>query len=412
MVLASKTAPAGIREQVTQKPENRITGPHKFPNFAALIHLTDQVAMALLRKTVLKILSAVNYYYRAVSVFHHAGKTVLRPVEMVHFNESEQKFLTLCAASFNLEPDYSRGMWQKEISVTKLQNAVLLGNSGALALHDKIVVESVLDQRRLSLSPAWRMPAFMLKTRKKGLYASIFHFPWAETSNYHWFLDCLPRLFVLVQTVKEPLTLIANANMPPFQYDTLNFLLKDYPNIDVAYIRKNEKWECENILMPSFVANNVSGYLPKEVSSFLRANILKGYRIEPKNPYLKIYISRSRATKRRIKNETDLLPVLEKHGFEIVRPEELSYREQVQLFAECRVIAGPHGAGFTNTFFAQKATVLELHPATAVKPHYFLLSKGLDFDYHFLIGSEADEKLDFEIPVEALERKLDEINIY
>ncbi|MBK0403773.1 glycosyltransferase family 61 protein [Adhaeribacter sp. BT258] len=365
--------------------------------------------MALLRKTVLKILSAVNYYYRAVSVFHHAGKTVLRPAALVNFKENEQAFLTICAASFNLEPDYSRGMWQKEISVTKLPYAMLLGNSGAVVLHDKVVVESVLDQRRLSLSPAWRMPAFMLKKRKAGLYSSVFHFPWAETSNYHWFLDCLPRLVVLAQTVQEPLTLIVNANMPQFQFDTLNYVLKEFPHIDVAYIRKNEKWECEHFLMPSFVANNVSGYLPKEISSFLRNKILTGYRIDPKPPTRKIFISRSRASKRRIKNEVELLPVLERFGFEVVFPETLSYREQVALFHESRIIAGPHGAGFTNTFFAQNATVLELHPATAVKPHYFLLSKGLDLDYHYLIGSEADEKLDFEVSVEAFERKLQEI---
>ncbi|MFC5271741.1 glycosyltransferase family 61 protein [Adhaeribacter terreus] len=365
--------------------------------------------MALLRKSVLKILSAVNYYYRTVSVFHHPGKKVFREPEMIIFPESEQIFLEQCAASFNHEPDYSRGMWQKEISITTLKNATLLGNSGALVLHERVVVESVLDQRRLSLSSAWRMPAFMLKKRKNGLYAAIFHFPWAETSNYHWFFDCLPRLYVLGKTVKEPLTFIANANMPQFQYDTLNFVLKKFPHIDVAYIRKNEKWECENFLMPSFVANNVSGYLPKDISSFLRNKILKGYRIEPKNPTRKIYISRSRATKRRIKNEKELLLVLEKFGFEVVYPELLSYREQVQLFNESRVIAGPHGAGFTNTFFAQNATVLELHPATAVKPHYFLLSKGLDFNYHYLIGSEADEKLDFGIPVAAFERKLQEL---
>jgi hypothetical protein len=334
---------------------------------------------------------------------------VFRPAEMVLFEENEQVFLEQCAASFNFEVDYSRGMRQKEISVTKLLNATLLGNSGALILHDRMVVESVFDQRRLSLSSAWRMPAFMLKKRKRGLYSSVFHFPWAETSNYHWFFDCLPRLYVLAQAVKEPLTLIANANMPQFQFDTLNFVLKDFAHIYVSYIRKHEKWECENFLMPSFVANNVSGYLPKEISGFLRDKILQGYRLKEKHPTRKIYISRSRATKRRVKNEKELLPVLEKYGFEVVFPELLSYREQVQLFYESKVIAGPHGAGFTNTFFAQNPAVLELHPATAVKPHYFLLSKGLDFEYHSLIGSEADEKLDFEIPVEALEMKLQEI---
>src|SRR5690606_41980726 len=127
--------------------------------------------------------------------------------------------------------------------------------------------------------------------------------------------------------------------------------------IKVDFISKNEKWECENFMMPSFVANNLSGYLPKEVSSFLQEKILKGYAIEPKNPTRKIYISRSRATKRRVKNEAELMPVLERWGFEVVFTEFLTYREQVALFFESRVITGAYGAGLTNAFFAQNATV-------------------------------------------------------
>ncbi len=365
--------------------------------------------MGFLRKIILQIFSVLSYYYRAVSVFHHPGKTVLKPSELLHFTEPENEFLEYCAQSYNFEPDYSQGMRQKELSVTKLENVTLLGNSGALVQHDKVIIESVFDQRRLSISTAWRMPAFMLNKHKRGLYASVFHLPWAETSNYHWFFDCLPRLYVLSQLVKEPVTLVANANMPQFQFDTLNFVLKDFPNIDVQYIRKNEKWECENFLLPSFVANNVSGYLPRGISTFLTDKIVKGYRIETNRSDRRIYISRSKASKRRIKNETELLPILAKYNFEVVFPEELSYRDQVQLFQESRYIVGPHGAGFANTFFARNATVLELHPAQAVKPHYFLLCKGRDLAYHYMIGSAANEKLDFEIPADAFEITLQSI---
>ena len=39
-------------------------------------------------------------------------------------------------------------------------------------------------------------------------------------------------------------------------------------------------------------------------------------------------------------------------GFAIVRPEELTFDEQVATFARARVIAGPHGAGLSNVAFA------------------------------------------------------------
>lgn len=365
--------------------------------------------MALLRNWVIKGLSAVNYYYRTVSIFHHSSKKVIAPAFKVNFSEAETSFLTACAQSFNFEIDYSSGYRQKEISLTKLKEVTLLGNSGALILNEKIITESVFDARRLSISPAWRMPAFMMPTRKNGLFTAIFHFPWAETSNYHWFFDCLPRVYALLQSITENITLIMPSGAPAFQVESLQFLLKDHPNFRLEFMDKHQKWNCENFLFPSFVANHVSGFLPKPVCGLLREKLWKGYEVEAKNPERKIYISRSKSTKRRIKNEAELLPILAKYGVEVVYPEELSYRDQVQLFFESRYIIGPHGAGFTNTFFSQKASVLELHPETAIKPHYFLLCKGLDFDYHYLVGSAADEKLDFTVSVEEFESKVREM---
>jgi hypothetical protein len=365
--------------------------------------------MAFLHKTVLQFLTAVNYFHRSVPVFQHPGKTILLPTKAVVFNAGEQVFLEASARSFNFEIDYSQGLRQKEVSVTPLQNATLLGNSGAVLQAGRVVVESVFDVRRLANSPAWRMPAFMLKKKKPGLYTSVFHFPWAETSNYHWFLDCLPRVYALAQTIQEPCVFVISQQMPAFQRETLEFVLRDFPNFRIEAIKKQEKWLCERFVLPSFVAANSSGYLPLEVSGFLREQIFNGYNIEQKTPTRRIYLSRQHATKRRIKNEKDLLPILEKYGFEIVLPEKLSYRDQVRLFHEAAIIAGPHGAAFTNTLFAQKATVLELHPANAVKPHYFLLSKGLNLEYQYLIGSEADTKLDFAMDAAALESIINKI---
>ncbi|KAA9345815.1 glycosyltransferase family 61 protein [Adhaeribacter soli] len=366
-----------------------------------------------LKKFVFSFLSGINYFHRNASIFHHPEKQVLLPAEFIDFNSTEQAFLERCAASFNYDSDFSRGYRQKEVSLTRLADVSLLANSGGLVLHntfpDKLVTESVFDLRRMANSPGWRMPAFMLAKRKKGVYTSIFHLPWAATSNYHWFFDCLPRLYALLQTVKEPITLVMPEFVPLFQQETLAFLLHDFSNFKLATIRKHEKWRCETFYFPSFVADHYSGYLPQPIGQFLREKLWEGYKTEEKVPQRKIFISRSKATKRRITNEADLLPILEKLGFEVVFPEYLTYRDQVLLFYESRNIVAPHGAGLTNIFFSQKATVLELHPQDIMKSHYFMLCKGLGFDYHYLLGSEADSKLDFTVPVEEFEQKLVEM---
>jgi hypothetical protein len=360
-----------------------------------------------LKKLIFSLLSGINYFHRNISVFHFPDKKVVLPGSFLEFNPEEKIFLEQCAASYNYDVDYSRGYRQREVSFSRLQDATLLANSGGVVLHHlvpySLVTESVMDLQRLGSSRAWRMPDLLISKRKKGIYTAIFHLPWANTSNYHWFFDSLPRLYALLKTVDEPVTLAVPEFMPLFQQETLAFLLQDFPNFRMEKIKKYEKWRCETFLLPSFVNDHYSGYLPRPVSDFLREEIWKGYKVGEKQPDRRIYISRSKSAKRRILNEAELLPILEKNGFEVVYPEFLTYRDQVQLFYESRYIVAAHGAGLTNTFFAQKATVLELHPEEIVKSHYFLLCKGLGFDYHYVVGSKADANLDFTVPVGEVE---------
>jgi capsular polysaccharide biosynthesis protein len=69
-------------------------------------------------------------------------------------------------------------------------------------------------------------------------------------------------------------------------------------------------------------------------------------------PHRKLYLSRSATSRRRIQNEAEVLEVLTPVGFECVRPETLSVREQIALFSQASHIVGPSGAAMTNMLFA------------------------------------------------------------
>ena len=60
----------------------------------------------------------------------------------------------------------------------------------------------------------------------------------------------------------------------------------------------------------------------------------------------RIYISRKDASKRRVVNEQDIIKHLE--GFEVVKLRGMSFRQQLDYFAEVGEIVAPHGAGITN----------------------------------------------------------------
>ncbi len=363
----------------------------------------------MLKKALFGLLHAAGYYFRYTSVLHHASKKVMAPSQVLRFNESETAFLEQSAASFNYAIDYSLGYRQKEQFIVRLQRPTFLGNSGAVVQDGKVVVESVFDVSRLAKSPAFKTPALLLPKYKKGIYTSVLHLPWAANNNYHWFFDCLPRLYFVLQTVKEPLHIIMRRNQPAYMLQTLQFILADYPQAQVVFIGNHEKWEVEEFILPSFVANAQSGFLPIEVGAWLREKIWKGYGVEKSGTGKRIYISRAKAKTRRVLNEQELLPVLAKHGFEVVRAEELTYQQQVQLFYEAEAVIAPHGAGLTNLLFSEQCKVLEFHPSNLIKTHYFLLCKGLGFEYTAVVGSVGDVRENYTIDVCEVEKWLENV---
>src|SRR5690606_23582378 len=158
----------------------------------------------------------------------------------------------------------------REQFLLDLKQVTFLGNSGAVVHNGSIVVESVMEVARLGKSVAFKTPALLVPKQKNGLYTSVLHLPLAKSSNYHWFFDCLPRLYFVLQQVREPIKIIMRHDLPDFQHQTLRFMLQDHPNAEVVYIGKYEKWKVERFILPSFMANSQSAYLPEEVNQWLQ----------------------------------------------------------------------------------------------------------------------------------------------
>ena len=75
----------------------------------------------------------------------------------------------------------------------------------------------------------------------------------------------------------------------------------------------------------------------------------------------RIFISRAeevQASRRRLLNHEEIESIAKKHDFEVVALGKLSFAAQVGLFSGAAVIAGAHGAGFTNMVFAPVGTKL------------------------------------------------------
>jgi hypothetical protein len=94
------------------------------------------------------------------------------------------------------------------------------------------------------------------------------------------------------------------------------------------------------------------------------------------------YISRKKAAVRRIINEDAYLDDLKGLDISVHFMEDLSFIEQIKLFAESEIITGPHGAAFSFAIFCKPQTLLyEIYRADNIKGHYAILANECNLKY-------------------------------
>jgi capsular polysaccharide biosynthesis protein len=104
-----------------------------------------------------------------------------------------------------------------------------------------------------------------------------------------------------------------------------------------------------------------------------------------------LYLRRS-GTTRRFLNQEEVEQVFHARGFEIVVPETLSVQQQIELFSQARVIAGPTGAAIANLVFApQGCQLLVLAAINRHWPfHYWLnMAHAAGHLLRYLFGQAA-----------------------
>lgn len=214
-------------------------------------------------------------------------------------------------------------------------------------------------------------------------------------SYFHWLFDVLPRLDVLRRSgvhLDGAELYLVNSTRAPFQRETLERL--GVPLQRVLESQASPLVEAGRLLAPSLPG--LSGNPTRRACEFLRETFLSGRSEGVRGR--RIYVSRARAASRRVVNEEEVLPVLERFGYELVELEALPFAEQVALFASAERVVAPHGAGLSNLVFCTPGTpVLEIFAPTYVNVCYWALSNQVDAGYHYLLG-EGETPPDFVDP--------------
>ncbi|WP_081386314.1 glycosyltransferase family 61 protein [Paenibacillus odorifer] len=199
---------------------------------------------------------------------------------------------------------------------------------------------------------------------------------------FHWMYDVLPRLAMLQSSGITYSTIIMNPNpYGPFVEQTWTML-----GISESWvIRTNSEAyvQADQLLVPSLMMNS---HYPPWTTDTLRRFLLPHRETTLVTPE-RFYISRKKASSRRLVNEDDVIRCLENFNIVPICLEDWTVSQQIQLFASAKVIVGPHGAGLANLAFCQPGTqVIEIFHAQHVVPTYWMISNHNNLKYYMVYG--------------------------
>jgi Glycosyltransferase 61 len=208
-------------------------------------------------------------------------------------------------------------------------------------------------------------------------------------SYFHWLTEVLPRVEILRKALPTKLEnidrfIVNPADKLPIITESLSLLGISSDKLIFADI--DSHIQSEMFVIPSLAG--YTGNPPAWVCEFLRESFLK-YKSEIA-PISKLYISRAKASYRKITNEDEVLECLLIAGFTPIYLEEYNFITQIALLSNAEIIVAPHGAGLTNLIWCNTGTkVLEIFSPNYVNVCFWTIADRLGLEYFYMIGSSA-----------------------
>jgi capsular polysaccharide biosynthesis protein len=183
----------------------------------------------------------------------------------------------------------------------------------------------------------------------------------SPNNYYHWMIDCLARLLSAERVCPDGATLL----LPRYyQRDAfIEFTLRAFPTIRLEWIELDRKVRVERLLwvprVPAYDRLRPPTFAPdllSEVAS--RVGEVAGR----DGTRRRLYLSRARATQRRVVNEAQVVEVMREHDVETVHIDAAKPWDQIRAARSAELIVGVHGAALSNALFLPgDARLLELH---------------------------------------------------
>ena len=279
--------------------------------------------------------------------------------------------------------------------------AFLMGpNAVGVTVDGQIILDTAMDLPNVLHKCSPRLLMNYKRVREEVCYdhvISLVHlFCNSHYVNYfHWVCDSI----LLVEGAQAyerkfgiRIKLIVNDNLKIFQKEYLKYL--GYEEDDLILWKDHKKARVNHLVVAKSrrTGTNMDEIVSPQGMIWLAKSLV--HKFQKKNSRFgnRIFLTRQHGDCRRIVNYEEILPVLEKFGFQIVNADELNVAEQIGLFSKMQVLCAPHGAGLTNMIFSSRLKILELI-GNVDKPGdfqwycaYYSMSQALGHDYSFMVG--------------------------
>ena len=270
-------------------------------------------------------------------------------------------------------------------NVNVLSNGVLFKN---MRVHKHLLLAN--DQRYLGC-PNWKgllniYYNYELQKFSKDTTYVLVHNIYSHT-YYHWLLEVLPRLYLAKHYLQDAVLLLPQSYQAKFHYQSLNI----FGIRKTVSLEENKIYQVSRLVVPSQIGR-IANYHPEAIKQTVR--YIKQQLDLSTSLDSKIYVSRMKASRRKLLNEEEVKSCLEKYGFVSVCFEDYSFEQQVSIMHNCRHLVGLHGAGLANMIFMPEGgSVLELRKYDKNENYFFYtLSATANHNYYYqFIKSTTDE---------------------
>jgi capsular polysaccharide biosynthesis protein len=290
-----------------------------------------------------------------------------------------------------------------------LQGCRVLGDEGAVISPDnQVFAEFTFPPNDSWLGHScFRRRSIPRPVDMPGWYATL-AYP-ASKFFFHWMVESLPRMALLTAYAELLDGIFVPSPLQPFHIDSLAAL--GIPHSKLIPLDSRAHYRPQHLFVPrAFAMYNP----PSWVHAWYKEHFIQQSSSTVGAGPRRIYVSRSDAPGRRLRNEPELLRLLGTHGFEAVRLSELPFLEQAALFNSADAIIAPHGAGLSNLVFCRPETaVLELFSSRWTPPCFMQLAATAGCRYSHIVGPPSTpgtitdgQKDDFDIPADQVEKLL------